>query len=96
MIGFLSAVANFPFPHIFLALMADMHILCMSFAPCYVLLGDDLASLSANLHAFVPLFSHLCVKIAFMLEIVLALCHMIPFWKARCQLHVLFVCRTGF
>ncbi|CAH1448270.1 unnamed protein product [Lactuca virosa] len=102
-IGFLSAVVIFPFPQIYLAPILTGKVsfvgwICIAcvyhFFLCCVPLGDDSVSLSADLRAFVPLFSHLCVKRAFLLEIVLSLCHMNPFWKARCQLPVLFVCRT--
>ncbi|CAH1439236.1 unnamed protein product [Lactuca virosa] len=62
----------------------DVHRLCLLFVPCYVPLGDESISLSAEQRAFVPLFPHFCVKISFQPEVVLALYHMNPFWKARC------------
>ncbi|CAH1426463.1 unnamed protein product [Lactuca virosa] len=73
----------------------DMYSMCLLFVPCYVLLGDDFVSLSADLYVFVPLFSLFCVKREFLSEVVLSLCHMNPFWKARCELLVLSVCHAG-
>ena len=73
----------------------DIHSLCLPFVPCYVLLGDDSVSLFSDLLGFFPLFTHFYVKRAFLSEVILALCHMGPFWKARSQRLVLSVCHAG-
>lgn len=57
----------------------DIHSLCLPFFQCYVSLGDDLVSLSSGLLGFLPLFSHFCVKRAFLVEVIFSMCHTNPF-----------------